>query len=106
MKKPPTSVHVVIRIVADVAGSLPSFFIIRGISAPAKAAINKLQIIATANTNPSMGFLFSRIATSATKVPLIAPFITPAAISRPIKTPQLASDTSCITIPRTVTARV
>lgn len=52
-KNPPTSVHVVINIVAEVAGSLPKLFIMSGITAPATAAINKFITIAIANTSPS-----------------------------------------------------
>ena len=78
MKNPPTSVQVVINIVAEVAGSLPRDFIISGITAPATDAIIRLPIIERARTRPSIGSLLISIATRATIAPLIRPLITPA----------------------------
>ena len=71
IKNPPTSVQVVINIVAEVAGSLPSRFMISGMVAPATVAIIRLPIIESANTKPSIGLLLINIATKATIKPLI-----------------------------------
>lgn len=54
-KKPKTSVAVVIKMVAEVAGSFPIAFINSGINAPKKPAMTKLHTIATPITKPSAG---------------------------------------------------
>jgi len=63
-------VAVVIKTVAEEAGSLPNFFIARGIIVPKKPAIIKLTTIAAPTTKPSKGVLLKNIATAATIIPL------------------------------------
>ena len=55
-KKPIRSVAFVIKIAAEVAGSLPNRFMMRGTMAPKKPAAIKLNIIEMAATTPSKGF--------------------------------------------------
>lgn len=105
-RKPKTSVAVVMKMVAEVAGSLPSFFIMRGIRVPKKAATRRLAIMARLRMKAILRSRFMMMTTRATRRALIRPFMKAAVISRRRVGRQVLRLICFRVIPRTRTARV
>jgi uncharacterized membrane protein len=104
MKKPSTSVAVVMKMVADVAGSFPTRSRASGMRVPKKPAMIRFRTIDTPRTSPSSGLWLNTDAMTATRIPVMAPFAAPAITSFTMTRPPVASDTWPSASPRTVTA--
>lgn len=105
-RKPKTSVAVVMKIVAEVAGSLPSFFMMRGMRVPKTAATRRLATMARLRIIAILRSRFMMMTTRATRTALIRPFTNAATISRRRVGRQVLRLICFKVMPRTMTARV
>ncbi len=95
---------VVIKIVADDAGSLPNLAINKGAMVPAAAATIKLTIIAKNKTSANNGSRLANRMTIATNAPLITPLTKPESNSF-FSAPKEDLKSICLSVmPRTITA--
>lgn len=105
-RKPRTSVAVVMKMVAEVAGSLPSFFMMRGMMAPKKPATMRLKIMAAVMMAPKIGLWPLAMAIIMAIEPVMRPLMAPAPTSLRMAFLALPRAISPRAMPRTMTARV
>lgn len=92
--------------VAEVAGSLPSFFMMRGMRVPKTAATRRLATMARLRMKAILKSRFMMMTTRAIRIALIRPFTNAATISRRRVGRQVLRLICFKVMPRTMTARV
>jgi len=80
------------RIVADVAGSLPTRSSTSGVIVPKKPAMTRFRAIDTSRTTPSSGLWSNTVAIAATSTLMMEPFAAPAITSLRTARPPADSD--------------